>query len=261
MEKTESYSLSIEELVLSLQLIGYSEMGAGLLSLVYDEFTEEELKIKMRTAGHSLMAKGLLTIDMEKETKSLDENFSNALSLLGETDYSIRFGKLAAEEEVLMFHFKGHTIVQQSDEQGGLVHIIDVIPAYLEVADAGFKFYEIEQVYETDPTLQGNISSKFINEVGEYTQLPLAEIEKILLKDGLSKSFSSLLAQDLKQIKAFSSIIKVIYQEEGPEEEDGFILLQGHKRNWIIKPASQSSYLVLPGTRENFLKEFENLVR
>lgn len=235
MSQLKTICLSLEELAVSLSLLGKPEVGKGLLISELGQIGPEEERGRLSAATHTLMAKELLSFHEDQLQPSV--SFVNLVTPLVNCDFSFRCSRTRenASEQVLIFYFRQGHIVRH-EIRHSVIH-------YLTKID------DIDQVVkETDLFFELSGAKPFSTTTGRLTQLQLEEVrhsanasiniaKEYLSQQGISGEFNQLFAEDLHTPEYRGSALRVETSLDNQLISNaGFMLLHGNSgRLWFLE--------------------------
>lgn len=266
MESTNTFSLSIEELLLVLHLIGETEVASALLQLTVGELTAQDLESRFTAAGHSLMARGLLRVNVAAEQKELDPVLVQSVRLLAEAEFSLRVGKITEGAEKVLQFFCGHQLVISHEIQDGVVHHLtcyqDLEPVIAQVQH--FLGMEGLASRETPEVLVG---AELVEQLGSLGEAPLEHLRVTLEMAGVPQELSNQMAEDCQNTRYLGSILRVNYLDsaEGkqPVAEQGCLAMASSQRLWLFQQAEEhpEHFRLIPGSAQRVAELVRDLVR
>lgn len=262
---TKEYNLSIEELVLSLHIIGQTEAAAALLQTIIGEIAESEIETRLLVAGHSLMARGWLEIEVNADggRQQLDPELAEAAGMLAASDFSIGLQQAHdGAEKKLMFHFKQGKIIQH-DASLGVVQKIRIHNDQISVIDEAMGTYSIDS-FTHKPIPETYIQTQLLENLGTYRSWEIERIQAVLEAAGVSPQASRALAEDFQQSGNLTNVMRIEYSEvDGPICNEGFLMLQGGERLWLLRQITEEAgirFQIIPGSVEAFQAEMKRLM-
>lgn len=264
MREGRHYSLSVEELILAMYVIGRQEAAAGLLQLSFDPMSDQELEIRLLTAGHSLAARGWLTVDEQAGTKELDAGLTAAILPLCEAAYTLRFTKQAQGEEVAMgIHVAADGQLTVHRLEKGFIHRMEVLSGPDEILGAVQSFFELTWQEHSDETFETTVRQELEQTAAQEAE----ELETLLADSGMPEPLKGWFAEDLTESEDWWTVLRVEYTEERePQAERGFLLLSGKERFWLLRPiegdegTEDDAFAVELGTRESLERDLAALM-
>lgn len=265
MREGRHYSLSVEELILSMYVIGRQEAAAGLLQLSFDPMSDEELSIRLLTAGHSMAARGWLTVDEQAETKELDVGLTAAILPLCDAAYTLRLTKrVQGEEAALGLHVssqEGQLTVHGVEK--GFIHRIELLTGPDEILGEVQSFFGLTWQEHVEETRETTVHQELEHTAGQEA----AELRRLLADSGMPEPLNGWFAEDLAESEDWWTVLRVEYNEERePQAERGFLLLNGEERFWLLRPIEgddgieDDAFAVELGTRVSLEREIAALM-
>lgn len=247
MIEERSFSLSVEELILALYVIGCQEAAAGILHMSFDPMSDEELEIRLVTAGHSLAARGWLTVDEAAGTKELHPVLAQTVRAVSDAAHTLRLSKQTQEEETALgIHVLADGTMVAHQVERGFIHRIDRLDGFEEVLMVAERHFGLYWQEETDLSQDEAL-------VWPELDPDAAELLEMLAKAGMPEQLRVRLAEDVMSSDDWLAMMRVEYdQEREPHVEHGVMLIQGKERFWIMYPqdGDEESFQVELGTRE-----------
>lgn len=134
-----NYSISAEEYILALTLVGAEEAAFSIKEEIFTDITEQDLETRLDSATNSLLAQNLLTIEGEEEI--VDTEFKAFLLSLINTPRVVRCQIANDSSLITASVFCGETYkIQQTFYQDRVFRFFDNIPLkqlgnYLHLSD------------------------------------------------------------------------------------------------------------------------------
>ncbi len=257
---TMEFALSVEELAVSLNLIGEARMGHGLMVAQLGAMGREEARARLLAAGHTLLARRLLTVGEQGEI-TLAPTLEQTVRALANAAFSIRFSRAYRDAELaLVYHFANGFVVAQWLE-GGVVHRIAEVEGAETVVEGGMGFFQVAKATPfTCPPLE--VPYERLSEVKGESDLMI--IRRQVAEMGLEGTAGEMLTEDLSKAEYRGTILRVEYGEDRtPYSDRGILVLRGPERLWlfrILPREGEPSVLILPGAEETFRREVRRLV-
>lgn len=257
MIEERSFSLSVEELILALYVIGCQEAAAGILHMSFDPMSDEELEIRLVTAGHSLAARGWLTVDETAGTKELHPVLAQTVRAVSDAAHTLRLSKQVQEEEsTIGIHVLADGTMVAHQVERGFIHRINRVDGYEEVLAAVERHFGLCWQEESDLAVDGAV-------VWPDLDQDTAELLEMLATAGMPEHLRVRLAEDMMVSDDQLAMMRVEYDEERePHVEHGVMLIQGKKRFWIMYPqdGDEESFHVELGTKEAMERVLRGLI-
>lgn len=248
--------LSIEEMAYIFGWLGGEQEAAEFLKPLLGEVDPKELKGRLLAAAHSLLARGWLV--MEGEEKSLNPAVQTLIGSVLQSQYSLRFSKIAqGEETTTTFFFWGPFIVEYRLEYGVVCHL-EVIPHRDSLFQRSVQFMEIPEGNETFAL--GTLSANALQDARAQAEIgKREEAVEILEKGGLS-AVACPLAEDMASARWRGYVLKLRPASESVVSEEGFLVFRGPQRMWLFEIRGPSDLTLLPGNHKTFQMLLQKLV-
>lgn len=252
------FTLTVEEMALLFSLIGQPQTGQKLMAAYLGEITEAEARARLLAASHSLMARGLLTLGPEGPL--MDSSLAQTVKGLSRPNFSIRYSRSTQEAEfALAYHFYQDAILEHRLEQGMVHHLVEVPDASV-VIKGGLLFFGLPQAQPfTAVPIRMDIRSLLnLKDVEDP-----AAVEASLRQTGAAEESLPLLAEDLARPRYRGSALRVQYDRQGnPYSENGFLLLHGPQRLWLISlsGSTKDTATLIPASVASFQQEMSALL-
>lgn len=249
------FLLSVEEMALSLTLLGREEMASALMVLHFGALSEAEGKSRLTAAAHSLIARDLGSFSFSRGELLLSEPLQQVLKIVTAPDYSIRFSRVRDEEEIQQtYHWCGEEMVLQQVKSG---------VAYLLQQEREPQAAHMLLTHGTDLF--------HLQEEGEATEIEMSlETFNHLTRpptDAPSRkvtppvtSHDPQLVQDLATPSFRGSVLRIEYKENQPVSDYGFLVIGGERTAWLCRLLPQEQKVVIrSGLVRHFREEIELL--
>jgi len=258
------FRLSIEELAFAMGILGGANVASGFLIATLGEKSQPELEGRLYAAGHSLMARGCL--ELEGETKQLDKTLSDMVSLLLENKFSIRCSRSAGGvEQTLNYFFRDKIIIEHRSFQE-VVCQLGIISGTQALLELSKRFYSLPQKAPTGNQIEaaGIVPASLLERarVG-ISDVPQNQINLLFQEAGISVDHAKNLADDLYNPEYRGSVIRIEKENGQFVSNQGFLLLKGMQRFWILEILSQDPTMarVFPGTDQRYNELFRALLK
>ena len=226
--------LSVEELALVLSLQGKAQAGYDLLiSQLGNRLDTHQAQERLVAASHTLIARGLAAVDATGSIHLMDSVVFVG-NLLTEPDFSVRFMRAdLSSQHTLTFHVRGSDIFQHEVEQG-VAHSFSSIDDFTSILQSCREFFDLpkeiphpEDVYVYPIQLIEYIN----NRAWDKLEGCLAENSRASL------NFHTQLLEDIRHPAYRGNVMNITYRPDNSAvSEDGFLLLGGKERAWILIP-------------------------
>ncbi|MBL0388222.1 hypothetical protein JJB07_16535 [Tumebacillus sp. ITR2] len=257
----QRFSLSVEEMILSLSVMGRQETAAGLLGMTIGPLSDEELEVRMLTAGHSLAAREWLQVLENGQTHTLDPDLQEAIRPIADAEHSIRLSKWENGQELTLgLHVAQGTLTTHEIRQG-VIHRVQRLENLDDVVETVESFLSIQ--YEAAESQEPLLWNRFADSVAERENG--LDLHPTLLDSGLPEEISDMIARDLQQTEGFWSILRIEYTEDNrdPYSTGGILLLPGSAHTWMISEVEGShgeQAKLRPCSRDELKRELQNLL-
>ncbi len=240
--------LSIEEMAYVLGWLGGEQQAAEFLKPLLGEVDAKELTGRLLSAAHSLLARGWLV--MEGEEKALNPEVQILIGSVLQSQYSLRFSKIArGEETTTTCFFSGPLIVEYRLDQAVVCHL-EVVPDRNDLFRRSAQFMQVPEGSQTSPL--GTLSADALQDARAQAEIgKVHEAVKLLERGGL-KTAAPLLAKDMASVQWRGWVLKFQPTSESVTSEEGFLVLQGPQQMWLFEITGPSNLNVLPGNQKNF---------
>ena len=257
---TNEFFLSVEEVAMTLSIIGQPKEAHALMVAQLGKIGQEEARVRLLTAGHTLMARGYLSLDLEGRAH-LSEPLARVVHVLAQADYTIRYNRSYRDADFsLAFHFDAENIFAHRLEQG-VVHHITEVSNVEDVIQGGLGFFGIAEVPPFSCPI-AEVSRELLDQIKDDPAH--AVIHRRLTHAGVPAETCDLLAEDLSNTQYRGSVMRVEYDENNtPVSDRGLLVLRGPERLWLLRPIvreGEQYVTLLPGTRETFRREVTSLL-
>ena len=226
--------LGLEELAVSLSLVGRPEAAKGFLLSHLGELNEDEERGRLLAAHHSLLAKNILY--MEGERPRIKSEFSHILRPLVQSDFFLRCSRKAdgEPEQVLSFYFRDGYIVSHAIEHG-VVHELAETDAEDEVIADVLAFFDAEETKRFDVS-GGKLTREQVEEVRKRAQESSESADQYLAELNVPNDTRELFVRDLREPLYRGSAMRVITTDEELLANEGFLLLRSRSgRMWHMQ--------------------------
>ena len=232
--------LSVEELALSVSLMGYPEDAATLLRAQFGELTAAQAQSYLEAASHSLLARGWVV--RENGDLALSPILREVIQGFTGVQFSLHLQKRPRSEPPvsLTFHFGpnyvlAHSLSYDVAHQFHWLNPQDVLPA-------GWAFFEVpEEQWEQEGdfgTIPGEMFRAF------YKAQNQADRQSAVERMGLPAEVQEELLEDLEQATYRGLISLLEYDaQRRPYSNEGAFVLQGPNRTWLFASAEQEEHL------------------
>ncbi|GAA4722645.1 hypothetical protein [Brevibacillus fulvus] len=260
-----NYSLSLEELVLCLHLLGHTEAGAALMQTIVGELPEKELETRLLVAGHSLMARDWLEliVDEQGARHQLTAELAEVVEILAKADFSIGLQQFdQGQEKKLVFHVKADKFVEH-DSSLGVVQKVFVHDRYQSMVEQAVAAFQLQGYAETSLPETG-LPSDFLDNLAAFRTMEAERIQTMLEVSGVPAALAQLLAEDLQRPRRVINVMRIDYDEQqGPVSDAGFFMLAGNTRLWIVLQEGTDAEMKLricSGSTTAFAAELKKLL-
>ncbi len=231
MSEWHPLSFSVEELALSVSLMGYPEDAAVLLSAYFGELSPEAAQRYLEAASHSLLARGWVV--QENGTFTLAPTLREIVQGLASTKFSLYLQKRPrnAPSMSLTFHF-GDTYVLSQTLSYDVVHQFSWLD-HQDILPAGWAFFDVPHEQWEQGEHFGSIPSQAFQAL--YKAKTQEERETIAETIDLAPDVRKALLEDLAQASYRGLIVLLEYDEERkPYSHEGAFVLQGPNHTWLF---------------------------
>jgi hypothetical protein len=256
------FQLSVEELAFVLGILGGADVARGFLLSILGERPRQDLEQRLLTASHSLMARGYL--ELEGETKCLDQRLSDTVGPLLRNEFSLRCSRSAAgAEQILNYYVQGSALLEQETIKAVLfrLQIISGLPAALERSAEFFDLPRKGAAKGPDEAM-GTIAVSLMEKARESVpSSSKQQVAALFVSARLSPDVAADLAEDLFELEYRGSVIRIEREDERMVSNTGFLLLKGARRFWIldIVPRDPPLLNVFRGTSQRYRAFFDKL--
>ncbi|MGQ9710351.1 MAG: hypothetical protein ACUVXE_07770 [Anaerolineae bacterium] len=252
------FVLTGEELALTFSLIGQPEAGRDLMDVQLGEMSEAEARARLLAAGHSLIARGWMALGPEGPI--LNEDLARVVRPVLGANFSIRYSRATPDAEFnLAYHF-GEKIIIEHRLENGVVHRLNEITDVATVIKSGVVFFGLPQA-ERFQCPHVTIPYELLKELKDVERAD--QIDQHLQQAGVIEEVRMFLAEDLSRPQYRGSVLRVQYDVgRQPFSEEGFLLLQGPRRLWLITLADggRTTATLMPITVQEFSRQVTALV-
>lgn len=247
MNQLRTIRLSLEELAVSLSMLGNPALGKGILVSELGQISSEEERGRLSAATHTLMAKEILSLKEKKLTPAA--SFLNLITPLINCDFSIRCSRTAENEldQVLLFYFRQSLIVKHEIQHSVIHELTEVTNTEQVIKDTSL-FFELDNLKPFSVATQ-KLTQTQLENARKYSAESVNKTKSYLLVQGFPDIFSQWFAEDLHEAEYRGSTMRV---ETSPRNElvsdVGFMLLKGTSgRLWFLEiiPKSDKPYVNL----------------
>jgi len=262
MNQLRTIRLSLEELAVSLSMLGNPVLGKGILVSELGQISSEEERGRLSAATHTLMAKEILSLKESKLTPAA--SFVNLITPLINCDFSIRCSRTTENEpeQVLLFYFRQNLIVKHEIQHSVIHELTEVTETEQVIKDTSL-FFELDNLKPFSVATQQMTQTQLEN-ARKYSAKSVNEAKGYLLEQGFPDIFSQWFAEDLHEAEYRGSTMRV---ETSPRNElvsdMGFMLLKGTSgRLWLLEivTISNEPYVnVRPLSIPRFTQILQNL--
>lgn len=252
-------SLSVEEIAVALGAEGNEQAASSILLTQFGKLSKNEMEGRLYSAIHALMADGRLSSAGDGSVHNSPE-LKEVAEILSRVDYTVRYQRRDDKtESFLAYHFLGKKVFEHRPKQKVIHHIKEVTQNAVIIG--GINFLNIQSISTFDfPVCSLPVDALKMLQPNEKTEIVLDYLEAHEFPSNLRMD----LIRDITTPKFRASILRIGYDEKNaPYSQQGFLLLQGPKRNWIFAPEKKNGkdYLsVLPGSSKNFRKSVTGLI-
>lgn len=250
-------SISLEELALLLNLMGYPIVAKGFLVSQLGNIAAEEERGRLMAANHTLLAKDIITL--EEGQLHIAAPYSELLDLLPNNDYAVRCILVSQgdTQRMLTYYIRGEQIVEQQIAFG-VVHSLRTISSLDEVSEAIYSLLEIHTLQGMDHVTEYLSQAELEGLTTVYTDMTAASNR--LQKLGWAKETADYFAQDNFEQRRRAGLLRVVMNpEQSKPSERGYMLLTGSSgRAWlmILNDADGGSPLIVqPATNDLVRRE------
>jgi hypothetical protein len=237
----KSFSISPEEIALSLGLINRPDLGKKYLKLGKAGSTEGEMNAALTAASHSLVAHGLADIS-EKGTPILDQEFELSLLPIARYDGLLQVFRTSREGnffESIYFNrerkiFTAHNLakgVVHTIKSGPIAHSGEYLRDLFPQMGTNGKYEEIGGDHHLTLALMGKLGLSIANE---------KEIFDFVDQSALSKDTGEKLKKDILAQEVRGSLLSMdVNSQESLEKQKGkfvkgLLLLKGPNASWVF---------------------------
>lgn len=245
--KRAKFQLSIEELAYAMGLLGEPGVARGFMITMLGEQDAREMEGHLFAATHSLMARGYLELDFKAGAQHLDKTLAEVVKVLMQHEFSLRCSRMVGEDEYLVnYFFRGEDIVEHTLLHG-VVSCLETIRDVQGVVDRCNSFFAppAATTATTVAEVLGTIPVSVIDQASEaIRQSPKEYIVPWFVEAGMADAVASDLIDDLHGREYRGSILKIVKKDNEMSASDGYLLLKGPSRFWIMEIIPQEPPLV-----------------
>lgn len=261
-QKLNSFSLSLEELTMSLSMINRPDLGQILLKSFYDKLTKDQVDSRMTAASHSLLAHGLCGFTSENRPRLISE-LEQSLLLLASYDYALQFRLVRGDQLInSTIHIKKDKGFTSHTIQAGVVHLLEhgdltqLAPYMLDVLDNYGDDHDL--CIPADCWITMGYLGKMMNSVGQ--QDGLKDVTKGL---NWNEQVSTAFNEDIVNQQSRVTLIRINAKSGSSDEEikiapkQALLVLKGKCRTWFFEfPSTEDDVSTHPCVVTR--KEFED---
>lgn len=257
-----SLSLGLEELVVLLGLLGYSEVAKGLLVSHLGEVDSNEERGRLMAANHSLMAKNILYL--ENDSIRMVPEYARLLGALIANDFAVRTSVrvLGETEHTLTYYVRNEQLIEHRITHG-VVHTFQDVASIDDALSALLAFLEVDgiQPFQISPFVitreKWELAQAKINDESDAAVDHLREQQ-------VPEESAALLAEDLQQqvMRGAAMQLKVDFTS-GLVADAGYLILKGASgRVWLleIKEAADEARLLIQSATTDRLKQVSRIL-
>lgn len=227
-------ALGLEELVVVLNLLGYSEVAKGLIVTQLGEISPDEERGRLLAANHSLMAREILYL--QGGSIRMKEGPARLLGFLIANDYAVRgtARSQSSGEETLTFYVRNGEVVEHRLTHGVVHAFCRSAPAAAVDALAAFMLPADREAFQTPPF---TIADARLQEAQALIAADGAEAGRAFFQGlGADETAAALLAEDLNRQTLRSAAMQVtIDMSTGINADRGYLILAGAAgRAWVM---------------------------
>lgn len=232
------YSLTAEELILSLVLIGGADAAFSFKEEAFGEITNEVMDVYLDSAVHGLISKGLMEITEEGE--KLEVEFEKYLLLLKEAPRVLRCQIMKEEDMHVAAVYCHHTAIVQYSTHQSRVHT--------------FTKKNVSKIFNLmDISNEDHSDEPFSLEELEFEQVIDTLLEGKELSRQQENLFSPLFLEALQSKKGKLNSLFDYKLNKNDMKVDSFLYITHEKRTWRIEQAG-SRLFIRPFTMEYFFE-------
>jgi len=245
MKKTK-FQLSVEEVAYAMGLLGEPGVARGFMITVLGEQDAREMEGHLFAASHSLMAREYLELDFKAGAQHLDKTLAEVVKALMQHEFSLRCSRLVEEEHLVNYFFHGEGIVEHTLLHG-VVSCLETRGDVQGVVDRCNSFFAppAATTATTAAEVLGIIPVSVFDQASEaIRQSPKEYIVPWFVEAGMADAVASDLIDDLHGREYRGSILKIVKKDNEMSASDGYLLLKGPSRFWIMEIIPQEPLLV-----------------
>ncbi len=256
----DNFRLSIEEVALALSIHGSPDAAKLMLLASFGELPPDEEKGRLLAAGHSLVARELLMLNSGKS--ELAPPMSELVRAMNTYQFALRMEHKSTEADAaITFFIHGNQIIQQSVEQG-VAYRFDQVQEQAAIIQRGVRFFNLTKGVNGINS-ESLIPFRILEQAREES-LEVSAIVANLKNEGVPERVSNLLAEDIKNLRARGSVLRIDNKDNKLISDHGFLILTGESRTWLF-PISllgeERMIRVVTGTPSRFGREIDQLLR
>jgi hypothetical protein len=251
--------MSVEELALSLGLMGKPDTAKILLKAAFGEISSEEEKGRLLAASHSLVSRELVSV--QDNQARLSSVVQEIVTMLVDCDFLIRFDLTKiTSEETLSYYVRGETVLEQRINQG-VAYRFSCSSGIAGIVHGGKSFFALADKTDIDcPDLVIPIS---IMEKARETSRSATEVAELFASSGVPNFVAILLTEDLREPLCRGSAMRIEGIDKQLMSNEGLLFLMG-KRQWLFPLVfkDEGPYVrIVPGTAMSFERQVRKMLR
>lgn len=231
-ENKKIYKLGLEEVAMAIGNSGSNEFAALFLANYLGKLDPAEYNGRLVAGSHSLMAKELLWLEQGKPIQA--EELSKLVRFIYQHDFLIRcnISEMGLEQLMNFYSKKGKLV--QHEIRNAVVHHLSFIKEKAHVSENLIKFFNWgkQTDFEVEPF---TINDEVFNRAVDLSKRDPDAVETYLAEAGVNKSAAKLFGSDLVNQTFRGAVVKVVEGEENQTQGEGFLLLKGKSRLWMIE--------------------------
>jgi hypothetical protein len=256
------FSLGIDEVAMSLILVGQEEAAKRHVANVLGKIDASEVKGRLLAAFDSLLARGLVGWSEEKQKAVLDGTLEALVETIASPDVSVVATVFKGEGiEIMAFHFGGRASAGVRD-RGLLGQELRPLDGP-EAASAS-----IEELMDWPESLDEkrytvSLTPEQLENVSKLSNQDQGVLEGYLAGIGLEAESLKAFSSDLINTESRGTVVRLDYEGDVARVDRGFLTLKSAERCWILTPTDGGDNPLVDGgvaTREELRSELAELM-
>lgn len=225
--------LTVEEIALLFSLRSDPESARNfLIAQIGRDLSPDEVRGRLKAAGRSLVAQNLLSIG-DDASINMSPTMQAVAEILMAAEYTLRFDRTqSATTTRATFHRKNGVFYRHSVDKAQGIHTLQVADGRDEILRVGRDLFSLP--FGQDPA---GTASRIALNPGEIAGLGNFDgAQAALVSAGLPPDTAQAFAVDLAGADFRGDVLKVEYNNGTPTADQGFLILGGPLRRWMLTP-------------------------